>query len=58
MYDPLESNLRRSSGVTSGELKGGLRNTIVENDLSNWVIALAVLAILLELAIMRWRRET
>jgi hypothetical protein len=58
MYDPLESNLRRSSGVTPGEFKGGLRNTIVKNDLSNWVIALAVLAILLELAIMRWRRET
>jgi hypothetical protein len=58
MYDPQESDLRRSSGVTPGEFKGGLRNTIVENDLSTWVIALAVLAILLELIIMRWRRET
>jgi hypothetical protein len=58
MYDPLESNLRRSSGFNPGEFKGGLRNTIVENDLSNWVIALAVFAILLELVIMRWRRET
>ena len=58
MYDPQESDLRRSSGVTPGEFEGGLRNTIVENDLSIWVIALAVLAILLELIIMRWRRET
>jgi Aerotolerance regulator N-terminal/von Willebrand factor type A domain len=58
MYAPQESDLRRSSGVTPGEFKGGLRNTIVENDLSIWVIALAVLAILLELIIMRWRRET
>ena len=41
----------------AGEFKGELRKTIVEKDLSNWVIALAALAILLELAIMRWRRE-
>jgi hypothetical protein len=58
MYDPRESNLARGSGVVAGEFRGGLRNTIVEKDLSNWVIALAVLAILMELAIMRWRRET
>jgi hypothetical protein len=30
----------------------------VEKDLSNWIIALAALAVLLELAVMRWRRET
>jgi hypothetical protein len=30
----------------------------VEKDISNWFIALAALAILMELAIMRWRRET
>jgi hypothetical protein len=35
-----------------------VRNTIVQRDLSPWVIALAALAIILELAIMRWRRET
>ena len=58
MYDPQESDLRRSTGVTPGEFEGGQRTTIVENDLSIWVIALAVLAILLELIIMRWRRET
>jgi hypothetical protein len=58
MYDPQESDLRRSSGVTPGEFEGGQRTTIVENDLSIWVIALAALAILLELIIMRWRRET
>lgn len=58
MYDPLESSLRRKNGVDAGQFAGGSRETIVENDLSNWIIALTALAILLELAIMRWRRET
>jgi hypothetical protein len=31
---------------------------LVEKDISNWFTALAALAILMELAIMRWRRET
>jgi hypothetical protein len=57
MYDSRESSLSRSSGVLAGQFQGGSRETLVENDLSNWVIALAALAILLELAIMRWRRE-
>jgi len=58
MYDARESSLSRSSGVLAGQFQGGSRETLVENDLSNWAIALAALAILLELAIMRWRRET
>jgi len=58
MYDPKESSLQRKNGVDAGAFVGGSRETIVEKDLSNWVIALAALAILLELAIMRWRRET
>ena len=58
MYDSRESSLSRSSGVLAGQFQGESRETRVENDLSNWVIALAALAILLELAIMRWRRET
>ncbi|MCX6668818.1 MAG: BatA domain-containing protein [Methanothrix sp.] len=58
MYDARESSLSRSSDISVGQFQGGSRETLVENDLSNWAIALAALAILLELAIMRWRRET
>jgi hypothetical protein len=58
MYDPKESSLQRKNSVDAGEFVGGSRETIVEKDISNWVIALAALAILLELAVMRWRRET
>jgi hypothetical protein len=58
LYDPRESSLRRSSSVSPGEFQATSRQTMVEKDLSDWVMALAVLAILLELFIMRWRRET
>ena len=58
MYDARESSLSRSGSIQAGEFREGSRETIVEKDISNWVIALAALAILLELAIMRWRRET
>jgi hypothetical protein len=57
MYDPKESSLQRKNGVDAGSFVAGSRETIVEKDLSNWVIALAALAILLELAVMLWRRE-
>jgi hypothetical protein len=58
LYDSRESDLGRASGPEAGEFHGSSRETLVEKDLSDWPIALAVLAILLELAIMRWRRET
>jgi hypothetical protein len=58
MYDPKESSLQRKNGVDAGAFVAESRETIVETDLSNWIIALAALAILLELAIMRRRRET
>lgn len=57
MYDPKESSLQRKDGVDAGAFVGGSRETIVEKDISNWIIALAALAILLELIIMRRRRE-
>lgn len=58
MYDPRESDLQRSSSPVAGEFKGGRqRETLVENDLTPWIIALAALAVLAELAIIRWRRE-
>jgi hypothetical protein len=58
MYNPIESSLGRNRNFEEGEFSGEVRNTIVERDLSPWVIALAALAIVLELVIMRWRRET
>ncbi len=58
MYDPKESSLQRKKGVEAGVFVSASRETIVENDLSNWIIALAALIILLELAVMKWRRET
>lgn len=58
MYDARESSLSRSDSVSPGEFLEGSRQKLVEKDISNWVIALAALALLLELAILRWRRET
>jgi len=58
LYDSRESDLSRASGPEAGEFHGGSRETLMEKDFSDWLIALAALGILLELAIMRWRRET
>ncbi len=58
MYDSRESDLSRSASPIVGEFTGaGQRETLVENDLTPWVMALAALAVLAELAIIRWRRE-
>jgi len=57
MYDPKESSLERSLEVEAGLFKEVRRETTVEKDLSHWIIALAALAMLLELAVMRRRRE-
>jgi hypothetical protein len=57
MYDPKESSLQRSQEVEAGQFNEVSRETTVEKDLSHWVIVLAALAMLLELAVMRWRRE-
>jgi len=58
MYDPKESSLQRKNGVDAGAFVADSRETTVEKDLSGWIIALAVLAMLLELAVMLRRRET
>jgi len=59
MYNPRESNLGGGATYPSGEFRaGGNRETLVEKDLSPWIIALAALAVILEMAITRWRRET
>ncbi|MDM7935680.1 MAG: hypothetical protein QUS08_09865, partial [Methanothrix sp.] len=58
MYDSRESDLSRSASPIVGAFTGaGQRETLVENDLTPWVMALAALAVLAELAIIRWRRE-
>jgi len=57
MYDPRESSLSAAS-ASSRPVSGRQPGNGGGNDLSVWAIALAALAILLELAIMRWRRET
>ena len=58
MYNPQESSLLRSGGVDAGNFEAVSHETTVDQDISNWVIALAALAMLLELAVMRYRRET
>jgi hypothetical protein len=58
MYDPKESSLKRSGRVDAGQFKGGSQETTLEKDLSNWIIGLAALAIILELIVMRRRKET
>jgi len=57
MYDPRESSLKRASAPAAGQFHEVSRMTTVKKDLSIWVIALAAMAILLEMAVMRWRRE-
>jgi hypothetical protein len=57
MNDPKESSLSRSYDIDVGKFQGKSKETTVEKDLSFWVIALAAFALLLEMAIMRWRRE-
>jgi hypothetical protein len=57
MYDARESDLQRGLSPQPGEFGSGSRETLVEKDLSPWAMALAALAVLLELAILRWRRE-
>jgi hypothetical protein len=57
MYDPQESSLQRKGGMDAGQLLGVSHKTTIDRDLSNYVIALAALAMLLELAVMRKRKE-
>lgn len=58
LYDPRESDLSGGANYPAGEFKTGTASeTLVEQDLSQWVIILAALAILTELAVVWWRRE-
>jgi hypothetical protein len=58
MYNPRESDLSDGASYPTGEFVTlGSRETLVEKDLSPWIIALAALALILETGILRWRRE-
>jgi hypothetical protein len=59
MYNPRESDLSGGASYPPGEFStSGTRETLVDRDLAPWIIALAAIAVVLELAIIRWRRET
>jgi len=58
LYDQRESDLSGGAVYPAGEFKtGSTGETIVQQDLSQWVIILAALAIFTELAVIWWRRE-
>ncbi len=57
LYDPKESSLQRNNVVEAGVFVSASRETVVEEDLSDWIIALAALVIIAELAVMKRRRE-
>jgi hypothetical protein len=58
MYDGRESDLGGGASYPAGEFTtAGTGETLVEQDLSPWIIVLAALAILAELMIIWWRRE-
>lgn len=58
LYDPRESDLSRGTAYEAGQFRQGTgAQKMIEKDLSGWLIALAILMIALEFAIIRWRRE-
>jgi hypothetical protein len=59
MYNPRESDLSGGASYPSGVFSSsGSRESLVNKDLAPWIIALAALAVILEIAIIRWRRES
>jgi hypothetical protein len=59
MYNPRESDLSGGATYPSGVFSfSRSRESLVNKDLAPWIIALAALAIILEMATIRWRRES
>lgn len=58
LYDPRESDLSGGANYPAGEFKAGSTGeAVVTEDLSQWFIILAALAILAEFGLIWWRRE-
>ncbi|MCJ7444558.1 MAG: BatA domain-containing protein [Methanotrichaceae archaeon] len=59
MYDPRESDLRDGASYPPGEFKAiAAKEAPIIKDLAPLFIALALIAIIAELALIKWRRET
>jgi len=59
MYDPLESDLSDGAGYPPGEFKKTVsREAPVIKDLTPWFIAMALIAVILEIAMIRGRHKT
>lgn len=58
LYDPVESDLRGGKSYAPGSFRSSVNTEkLVERDLSSWIILLALLLLMAELGIIRWRRE-
>ncbi|MGC9514288.1 DUF7408 domain-containing protein [Methanocrinis sp.] len=58
MYDPVESNLAKGETLNLGTFAGGRTSEkVIERDLSPWLVLVAAALIVLELLIIRRRRE-
>lgn len=59
MYDPIESNLQNGNALNMGTFTSGeTTEKLIEKDLSPWLVLIAAALIILELAILRRRRES
>ncbi len=58
LYDPMESDLRRGNTFDPGSFRrDGSVEILMEKDLSSWFILPALILLIAELAVIRWRRE-
>lgn len=58
LYDPAESDLRSGRSYAPGSFRStATTEKLVERDLSGWIMVVALVLLLAELGIIRWRRE-
>lgn len=58
LYDPAESDLRNGGSYASGSFRStASTEKLVERDLSGWIMVVALMLLMAELWIIRWRRE-
>jgi hypothetical protein len=59
IYDPIESNLQEGRTLNLGAFTGGRTSEkVIKKDLSSWLVLIAAGLVVLELLIMRRRRES